>query len=109
MAKTLSFEYDGKEYVLQYTRKTIEAMERQGFVVTEIADKPMTCLPTLFRGAFLANHRYVKQDVIDDIFAHMSDKGELLNKLAEMYNEPIEALMGEPEDAGKNIKWGASF
>ena len=31
----------------------------------------------------------------------MTNKQDLLSKLAEMYNEPIQALMEEPEDAVK--------
>lgn len=109
MAKTLNFEYDGKEYVLEFNRKSIEQMERQGFIASEIADKPMTCLPALFRGAFLKNHRYVKPEVIDEIFSHLTRRDELVSKLAEMYNEPIEALLNEPDDKSGNIDWGASF
>ena len=37
MAKKLDFTYNGKEYTLEYTRKSIETMERQGFVASEIA------------------------------------------------------------------------
>ena len=52
MAKKISFVHDGKEYTLEYTRKSIEIMERQGFVIGDIVDKPMLTLPALFAGAF---------------------------------------------------------
>jgi hypothetical protein len=39
----------------------------------------------------------------------MTNKQDLLSKLAEMYNEPIQALMEEPEDAVGNVNWEASF
>jgi hypothetical protein len=29
--------------------------------------------------------------------------------LAEMYNEPLEALMEEPEENEGNVEWGASW
>ena len=109
MAKQIRFEYDGKEYTLEFTRKSIETMERQGFVASDIADKPMTTLPALFAGAFLAHHRYVKKELVDEIYSKMTNKQDLLSKLAEMYNEPIQALMEEPEDAEGNVKWEASF
>ena len=40
----------------------------------------------------------------------MPDKEGLISKLIEMYNEPIEALMKEPEEesSGK-INWTASW
>ena len=109
MAKQLSFTYEGKEYCLEYTRKSVEQMEKQGFVAADIQNKPMTVLPALFAGAFLANHRFVKQDVVDAIFAKMTNKSELIGKLAEMYNEPIMALVDEPEDAEGNVDWTASW
>ena len=69
----------------------------------------MTTLPALFAGAFLANHRFVKQEVIDDIYSKMTNKGDLIGKLAEMYNEPIMALVDEPEEAEGNLDWTASW
>ena len=109
MAKQLRFTYQDKEYCLEYTRKSVETMERNGFVASDIKEKPMTTLPALFAGAFLANHRFVKQDVIDAIFAKMTNKGELIGKLAEMYNEPIMALVDEPEESEGNLDWTASW
>jgi len=110
MAKQIRFEYKGQEYILEFTRKSIEMMERQGFVASDIVEKPMTTLPALFAGAFLAHHRNVKKELIDEIFSKMTNKEELIRKLAEMYNEPIMALMDEPgpNDEG-NVKWEASF
>ena len=109
MAKQLSFTYEGKEYCLEYTRKSVEQMEKQGFAASEIQSKPMTVLPALFAGAFLANHRFVKPDVVDAIYAKMTNKSELIGKLAEMYNEPIMALVDEPEEAEGNVNWTASW
>lgn len=109
MRKQLNFNFDGVDYCLEYTRKSVELMEKKGFVASDINDKPMTTLPTLFAGAFLANHRFVKQDVIDAIFSKLPNKGELIEKLAEMYNEPILALIEEPDEAEGNVKWTASW
>ena len=97
MAKQITFRYKGKDYCLEYTRKSIETMERQGFVADDILTKPMSVLPAMFAGAFLANHRYERKDVIDEIFEQLTNKGELIEKLAEMYNEPIKALLDDPE------------
>ena len=99
MAKQLRFTYQNKEYVLEYTRRSVEAMEKKGFVV----------LPALFAGAFLANHRFEKTEVIDAIYAKMTNKQELIGKLAEMYNEPIMALVDEPDESEGNVSWTASW
>ncbi len=109
MSKQLRFTYQDKQYCLEYTRKSVETMEKNGFVASDIQNKPMTTLPALFAGAFLANHRFVKQDVIDAIFAKMTNKGELIGKLAEMYNEPILTLIDEPDDVEGNLDWTASW
>ena len=109
MSKQLHFTYEGKEYVLEYTRKSVERMEASGFMVNEINDKPMTMLPRLFAGAFMANHPYVSKNVVDGIFAKMKDRTELIGKLTEMYNEPISALVSEPEEDSGNVEWTASW
>ena len=109
MAKQLKFTFEGKEYVLEFTRRTVTEMEKKGFIAAEDEQKPMSTLPALFEGAFLAHHRFVKKDVIDNIFAHMTNKEDLIGKLAEMYNEPIMALVEEPEESEGNVSWTASW
>ena len=109
MSKQLCFTYQGKEYCLEYTRRSVEEMEKKGFKASDITDKPMSTLPALFAGAFLAHHRFVKADIIDEIFSKMTNKQELIGKLAEMYNEPIMSLIDDPEEAEGNLSWTASW
>lgn len=113
MAKQLTINdpVSGVTYTLEFTRKTIELMEKNGFVAADMERKPMTLLPALFAGAFLAHHRFVKRDVIDAIYAKLSHKDELIGALVEMYNEPLMALLDEPEqenDEG-NLSWKAGW
>ena len=84
-------------------------MEKKGFIASDITDKPMTTLPALFAGAFLAHHRFVKEDIINDIYSKLIKKEDLIGKLAEMYNEPILALVEEPEKAEGNLDWTATW
>ncbi len=109
MIKQLKFKYKDKDYCLEYTRKSVEIMEKNGFVASEINDKPMSVLPALFAGAFLANHRFEKQSVIDEIFSKMTNKQELIEKLAEMYREPFVTLLDEPVEEEGNVDWTASW
>lgn len=110
MAKQLRFTYDGKDYTLEFTRRTVAEMEKKGFIASDITDKPMTMLPSLFAGAFLAHHRFVKEDVINDIYSKLTNKEDLIGKLAEMYNEPIMALVEEPdENTEGNLDWTATW
>ena len=80
MAKTLTIKdpVSGENYTLEYTRKSVEIMEKQGFVAEEVDRKPMTMLPALFAGAFIARHRFVKKEVIDRIYARLPRKDELI-------------------------------
>ena len=109
MSKQLNFEYKGVQYTLEYTRKSVEQMEKDGFVAEDIQTKPVSMLPTLFAGAFKANHRWVKRELIDEIFSKMTNKGDLIGKLAEMYNEPIMALIDEPAESSENLTWTQSW
>lgn len=109
MSKQLRFTYEDKEYVLEYTRKSVETMERQGFVAEDVRTKPMLTLPALFRGAFLANHSTVPKEKIDKMYSMLTNKADLIGHLSEMYNEPIMALVDEPEESEGNLNWTASW
>ena len=111
MSKQINFEYKGKEYILEFTRESVKQMEREGFVAGDIVTKPMLTLPKLFAGAFKAHHRFdVKQKMIDEIFELFKSKQALVEKLAEMYAEPMETLMDDDNvDEGNAIAWDASF
>lgn len=109
MSKQITFQYKGKEYVLEYTRRTVAQMERNGFVAGDVRDKPVTTLPALFSGAFLAHHKFMKQELIDEIYDSIVHKDELIAKLVEMYNEPIAALVEDPAENEGNVTWTASW
>ena len=109
MAKQITLTHEGKTYILEYTRKSIAQMERSGFRIDDITEKPISALPTLFAGAFLANSYYTKRSVINDIFDNIVNKSELIGKLAELYNEPLSSMLEEPEENEKNVGWEATF
>ena len=105
MAKQIRFEYEGTRYTLEFNRNAIRKMERGGFVAENIQNQPMTVLPELFAGAFIMHHPYMKRDRIDKIFDKMTNRMKLIERLAEMYNEPILAMMDEPEEDAGNVTW----
>ncbi len=95
-----------RHYTLEFTRKSIAQMERSGFRIDEVMAKPMTSLPTLFAGAFIAHHPGVPRTTVDNIYAKLPKKEELIEVLSAMYNEPINALLEEPdENAEGNAIW----
>lgn len=108
MATKITFPYKGKDYCLEYTKRTVKQMEDRGFVIGRYLEAPMTILPELFAGAFLANHKFTPREAIDEIYDLMKDKKTLIGTLTTMYNEPIEALMEDGEEEGNGIAWTAT-
>lgn len=108
MAKVIKFTYDDINYTLEFTRRTIRNMESNGFLIDEVEKKPATYIPALFSGAFKAHHAVVKDKVISEIYASMTDKGNLISTLVDMYNETLLTLIDEPTgDESKNVSWTA--
>ena len=103
--KSIVLHYGDKDYTLEYTRKTVEVMARQGFKVTDVVDQPILGVPALFQGAFLANHHTVRKAIIDEIYEHITHRSELINTLAEMFNAPTLALVEDIEDEAGNASW----
>jgi len=110
MAMTLSFTFEGKAYELAFTRNSVRTMEATGFNAEELFTKPMTMVPKLFEGAFMANHKGIKHKDIDRIYDALTNRSELIGKLVEMYRETVTSLMTdeEGEDEG-NVSWTANF
>lgn len=101
----LKIAYKGKNYELCFTRNTVVSMERQGFNISELSDKPMTLLPMFFQGAFAAKHRGIKRDLMDEIYKNISDKHGLIAALTELYSETLSTLTDEPEEGEGNATW----
>lgn len=106
----IRFEYEGKNYVLGFNRKTVKQMESDGFKLEDFTTKPLTCISDLFAGAFKMNHRFEKREVIDKIHAGIKDKEKLSEKLMQMYHDTVKTLMTD-EDNEENenlINWSMS-
>lgn len=105
MTTGIKFTYGGKQYVLEFTRDSVKEMERRGFVAADVLTKPLTVLPDMFAGAFIANHRFTKRKVINEIFSQIDDKAGLLDSLAEMYSLVIDEFVDELEKKNKGLAW----
>ena len=101
----ITLTHNDKEYTLEYSRQSVKTMEQQGFVLDELASKPMTMIPMLFQGAFIRNHKGIKRNVMDEIYKGIGNRSELMEALMEMYAETLSTLMDDDaEDAG-NVSW----
>ena len=99
----ITLNYENKEYVLEYNRQSVKMMEGQGFVLDELASKPMTMIPLLFSGAFIKNCKGIKRNTIDEIYSGIGDKNALLEALMEMYAETLSTLTDSSEEG--NVTW----
>jgi hypothetical protein len=85
-------------------------MEREGFLLDNVALKPMLTLPIFFAGAFKAHHKYdTKQKKIDEMFDRFTDKQALFSKLLDMYQYPMEEMIENENNEGNAIAWDANF
>lgn len=106
MANQISFTYEGARYTLAFTRKTVQTLTRNGFSPDMVTEKPAIGIPMLFKGAFLANHRNIRDELTDKIFEKLENKTELIGKLLELYAEPINTLIADPDDNDeKKVAW----
>lgn len=105
MNTKITVNYEGKDYVLEYTRDSIEMMEKRGFVVSELSTRPMMMLPIAFQGLFYKNHKNVKTIVIDSIYDKLKDKEKLLETIGNMLSETYDTLFEENENDEGNLDW----
>lgn len=113
MATQITVTYKNRDYILEYSRMTASAIEKQGFSLDELTSKPALMIPMLVYGAFMKHHRDLKQKLIDEIYANVVNKsgkeGEegFISILAEMYAETISTLTDENADAdeGNAATW----
>lgn len=112
MATQITLTYKNDKYLLEYSRLTASAIEKQGFNIDEITSKPNIMIPLLVHGAFLKHHRDLKQKFIDEIYENLVNKtgkeGEegFISVLAEMYAETVSTLTEETDiDEGNAATW----
>lgn len=101
----ITFTFNDDDYTLEFSRKTVSMLERNGFVIDDVPNKPVTLLPRLFQGAFLMHHPRIKEATVNEIFNLMEDKEGLLEALIELYNAPLNSMFDEPKDAEKKVSW----
>lgn len=105
MSKQIEFEYENKQYTLEYTLRTAGLAEQDGFVLEKIGENPATMIPLLFHWAFYRHHRGITKKQTEAIYAFIRKKNELIAALTEMYAEAINALV-DTEDADEgNANW----
>ena len=96
---------DGKEYRLEFDRKTVEYSERMGFNTDDIEHKMMIRVPELFWFAFQKNHPEVTKEQADKIlFDELGGVWDgLTERLVQLYSDAYLSLVNN-EGKPKNPK-----
>ena len=106
MNTKINLTYKGETYTLEYDRMSVKLLEANGFVLEEFLEKPMSNVEMAFSGAFIKNHKKVKQTTIDEIYKKLKGKKELIVQLQKMISECYESLLEEPEEDDEgNATW----
>ena len=85
----------GREYTLEFSRKTVAKAEQAGFDLNKIDTSPMTMIPLLFWSAFLMHHPYMTREQSDKIL--FEGLGGLSNaeieRLGDLFAVPFKTLI----------------
>ena len=115
MATQITVTYKKNDYILEFSRTTAAQIEDQGFVLDQIAEKPVKMIPLLVYGAFLKHNRGIKRSLVDEIYANLIDKAGdeesqgFIAVLAEMYAETVQTLTDTKNiDEGNRAVWSVN-
>lgn len=94
----------GKEYTLEFNRRTVMKAEQAGLDINQIESKSMTMITLLFWGAFQMHHPYMTKEMTDKILFEglggLDD--EELKRLGDLYAVPLQTLISSEEDQKQN-------
>lgn len=102
---------EGREYTLEYSRKSVVKAENAGLDVNAMESKLMTMVPLLFWGAFLMHHPHMTKEQTDKI---LFDSLGGLNEdevayLGKLYAEPFKALIASEDEGANPRKMAVKF
>lgn len=86
---------EGREYTLEFSRRTVSKTEQAGLDVNQLESKSMTMIPLLFWGAFLMHHPHMTREQTDKIlFEGLGGlTTEEMERLGKLYAEPFQTLV----------------
>ena len=96
---------EGREYTLEFNRKSVVKAEQAGLDVNALESKSMTMIPLLFWGAFLMHHPHMTREQTDKIlFDGLGGLNEEeMSYLGHLYAAPFLTLIAS-EDEGNPRK-----
>ena len=94
----------GREYTLEFNRKSVVKTEAAGLNINELESKSMTMVPLLFWGAFLMHHPGMTKEQSDKILFEGLEglREEEMKRLGELYVATFQTLVSDEEAAKAN-------
>lgn len=91
---------EGREYTLEFSRKTVAKAEQAGLEVNRLESASMTMIPILFWGAFLMHHPHMTRDQTDRIlFEGLGGLNEQeMAHLGKLFAAPFQTLIASEEN-----------
>lgn len=89
----------GKKYTLEFSAREVKRMQRNGFKID--TDRANIMIEELVIGAFQMHAKEngnPNNSKIMEIWAQQTKKQDLLGILIQLYSQPLEALMAEPDE-----------
>ena len=101
----------GREYTLEYSRKTVAKTEQAGLDVNALEAKSMTMIPIMFWGAFLMHHPGMTREQSDKIlFEGLGGlHEEEMKRLGELYAAPFQTLVASEDETGNPRRMAVKF
>ena len=103
----ITFEYEKKQYTLEYTLKTAAMAERDGLSIEKLGDNPAVQIPILFHWSFYRHHKGITKEMTAKIYKEIKDKKGLIRALMDMYADAVNALIDDTDDEEEmgNANW----
>ena len=102
---------EGREYTLEYSRKSVAKTEAAGLDVNQLDSKSMTMIPLLFWGAFLMHHPHMTKEQTDKIlFDGLGGLNEdEMAYLGKLYAAPFQSLVASEGEGANPRKMAVKF
>ena len=108
MSKQISFEYEKKQYTLEYTLKTAGQANDDGFILDQLGEKPALMIPKLVYWSFVRHQKWITRKQTEEIYGWIRNKQGFITALADMYAEAVNALIDDDEEEAGNANWTLS-
>lgn len=107
MSKQINLPYDGVQYTLMFTKKTLEDSCNMGINPDFLSKNPMMVV-RLFHMAFMAKHPKMTFNKAQEIYYAQNKKVELMQAIIMLWNDVTDGILEDADESG-NAEWTPNF